>query len=135
MNNVKIIDVTTLNNYIKNVFEGDIFLSRVYIKGEISNLNKHYTGHYFFTLKDDNSKISCMMFSSYVKTLKQDIKNGDQVLIFGKVTTYDKLGTYQIYVYKMEPYGIGKDLLLLEELKRKLKEEGLFDKERLSAAV
>ena len=130
MSSIRIIDVTTLNNYVKNVFEGDIFLSRVYIKGEISNLNKHYTGHYYFTLKDENSKISCMMFSSYVNKLKHEIKNGDQVLIFGKVTVYDKLGTYQIYAYNMEPYGIGQYLLQLEELKKKLKEEGLFDRPR-----
>ena len=128
MINEKIINVTTLNNYIKNLFEGDVFLSRVYIKGEISNLNKHYTGHYYFTLKDENSKISCMMFSSYTKSLKSDINNGDEVLIFGKVTSYDKGGTYQLYVYSMEPYGMGKYLLQLEELKRKLKAEGLFDR-------
>ena len=130
MSNLKIIDVTTLNNYVKNVFEGDIFLSRIYIKGEISNLNKHYTGHYYFTLKDENSKISCMMFSSYVKNLKHEIKNGDLVLIFGKVTVYDKQGTYQIYAYNMELFGVGQYLLQLEELKRKLKEEGLFDRPR-----
>lgn len=130
MSQLPIIDVSTLNNYIKNLFEGDISLSRVYIKGEISNLNKHYTGHYYFTLKDENSKISCMMFSSYVNKLKHPIQNGDQVLIYGKVSVFDKLGTYQIYVYNIEPYGVGKYLLMLEELKQKLKNEGLFDKEK-----
>ncbi len=124
----KIYDVTTLNNYIKNLFEGDIFLSRVYINGEISNLNKHYTGHYYFTLKDQNSKISCMMFSTYVNRLKREINNGDEVIIFGKVSIYDKLGTYQIYVYNIEPYGQGKYLLELEELKKRLYAEGIFNK-------
>ena len=128
MSGNKIYSVSDLNIYIKNLFEGDIFLSRVYIRGEITNLNKHYTGHYYFSLKDENSKISCTMFSTYVNRLKTDIKNGDQVLIFGKVSVYDKLGTYQIYVYNIEPYGLGQYLLKLEELKRKLQAEGLFDR-------
>lgn len=130
MSENKILDVSTVNNYIKNLFEGDVFLSRIYVKGEISNLNKHYTGHYYFTLKDENSKISCMMFSSYVTKLKNPIKNGDQVVIFGKVSAFNKLGTYQIYVYNIDPYGQGKYLLMLEELKKKLKAEGLFDHEK-----
>jgi exodeoxyribonuclease VII large subunit len=130
MINSKIINVTTLNNYIKNVFEGDVFLSRIYIKGEISNLNKHYTGLYYFTLKDENSKISCMMFSFNVNKLKGDIKNGDEVLIKGYVSVYEKNGSYQLYVQDMEPYGKGKELLKLEELKKKLKEEGIFDLEK-----
>ena len=124
----KIYDVTTLNNYIKNLFEGDLLLSRIYIKGEISNLNKHSTGHYYFTLKDQNSKVSCMMFSTYVNRLKKEINNGDEVLIFGKVSVYDKLGTYQIYVYNIEPFGQGKYLLELEELKKRLYSEGIFNK-------
>lgn len=123
-----IIDVSTLNFYIKNIFEADLNLQRIYIKGEISNLKKHYTGHYYFSLKDENSMISCMMFSSYVNKLKYPIQNGDSVLLFGKVSVYDKLGTYQIYAYNIEPYGLGKYLLQLEELKKKLASEGLFDK-------
>ena len=71
-----------------------------------------------------------MMFSSYVNKLKYPIENGDEVLIYGKVSVFDKLGTYQIYVYNIEPYGVGKYLLMLEELKKKLKDEGLFDKEK-----
>lgn len=128
MSENRIYNVSELNIYIKNLFEGDIFLSRVYIKGEVTNLNKHYTGHYYFSLKDENSKISCTMFSTYINRLKNDIKNGDQVLVFGKVSVYDKLGTYQIYVYNIEPYGLGQYLLKLEELKRKLQSEGLFDR-------
>lgn len=122
----KLLDVTTLNYYLKNLVEGDVFLSRVYIKGEVSSLNKHYSGHYFFTLKDANAKISCTMFSTYVNKMKAEIKNGDEVIIFGKVTVYDKAGTYQISVYSMEPYGLGQYLLQLQELKKKLDSEGLF---------
>lgn len=126
----KIIDVTTLNNYINNLLEGDIFLSRIYIKGEISSLNKHYTGNYYFNLKDENSKISCIMFSSYVTKLKDEINNGDQVIIFAKVNAYPKNGTYSLMVYSLIPYGKGLYLLELEKLKNKLLKEGLFSLEK-----
>lgn len=128
MNNI--LSVTGLNYYIKNIIEEDPKLSSIVVKGEISNLNKHYTGHYYFTLKDENSKISCMMFSSYVNRLKIDIKNGDEVLLYGYVSCFEKNGTYQLYVKNIEPYGLGQYLLKLEALKKKLKEEGLFDKEK-----
>lgn len=130
MRDLNIIDVSSLNIYIKNLIEQDINLARIYIKGEISNLNKHYTGHYYFTLKEENSKVSCMMFSSYVKKLNFEINNGDEVLIFAKLSVYDKLGTYQLYVYNIEPYGIGKLLVKFEELKKKLYNEGIFDKKK-----
>jgi exodeoxyribonuclease VII large subunit len=126
MQEEKLLDVTTLNLYLKNLVEGDAFLSRVYIKGEISSLNKHYSGHYFFTLKDEKSKISCTMFSTYVNKMKYPVNNGDEVIIFGKVTVYDKAGTYQISVYSMEPYGEGQYLLKLKALKAQLEKEGLF---------
>lgn len=128
MNETKILDVTTLNFYIKNRIEGDPFLSRVYVRGEISNLVKHYTGHYYFSLKDENGRIACMMFSTYVAKMKYPVEDGDQVLLFGRIGLYEKGGTYQIYAYSMEPYGVGKYLLELEALKKKLKAEGIFDR-------
>lgn len=123
----KIYNVTLLNQYIKNLIEGDFTLASVLVVGEICNLNKHYTGHYYFSIKDENSKISCMMFSFNVNKLQFDCKNGDEVLIKGYVSVYEKNGSYQLYVQQMEPYGKGKELLKLEELKKKLKEEGIFD--------
>ena len=126
----KFLTVTGLNFYIKNIIEDDPKLTNIIVKGEISNLNKHYTGHYYFTLKDENSKIACMMFSSYVNRLKNDVKNGDEVLLYGYVSCFEKNGTYQLYVKNIEPYGLGQYLLKLEALKKKLKEEGLFDKEK-----
>ncbi|MGN1295744.1 MAG: exodeoxyribonuclease VII large subunit [Bacilli bacterium] len=125
-----ILTVTRLNYYIKNIIEEDPKLTNIVVKGEISNLNKHYTGHYYFTLKDENSKISCMMFSSYVNRIKIDIKNGDEVILYGYVSCFEKNGTYQLYVKNIEPFGLGQYLLKLEALKKKLKEEGLFDKEK-----
>ena len=126
----KFLTVTGLNFYIKNIIEDDPKLTNIIVKGEISNLNKHYTGHYYFTLKDENSKIACMMFSSYVNRLKNDVKNGDEVLLYGYVSCFERNGTYQLYVKNIEPYGLGQYLLKLEALKKKLKEEGLFDKEK-----
>ena len=126
----KIYNVTLLNQYIKNLIEGDFNLTNVLVVGEICNLNKHYTGHYYFSIKDENSKISCMMFSFNVNKLKFDCKNGDEVLIKGYVSVYEKNGSYQLYVQQMEPYGKGKELLKLEELKKKLKAEGIFDLEK-----
>ncbi|MDD6302770.1 MAG: exodeoxyribonuclease VII large subunit [Bacillales bacterium] len=123
----QIYNVTTLNQYIKNLIEGDFLLSNVLVKGEICNLNKHYTGHYYFSIKDEESKISCMMFSFNVRSLKFDLKNGDEVLINGHVSVYDKNGTYQLYAHKIEQYGKGKELLKLLELKKKLLEEGIFN--------
>ena len=126
----KFLTVTGLNFYIKNIIEDDPKLTNIIVKGEISNLNKHYTGHYYFSIKDENSKISCMMFSFNVNKLTFDCKNGDEVLIKGYVSVYEKNGSYQLYVQQMEPYGKGKELLKLEELKKKLKEEGIFDFEK-----
>lgn len=128
----KVYNVTLLNQYIKNLIEGDFKLANVLVVGEICNLNKHYTGHYYFSIKDENSKISCMMFSFNVNKLKFDCKNGDEVLIKGYVSVYEKNGSYQLYVQQMEPYGKGKELIKLEELKKKLKAEGIFDLEKKS---
>ena len=126
----KIYNVTLLNQYIKNLIEGDFKLANVLVVGEICNLNKHYTGHYYFSIKDENSKLSCMMFSFNANRVNFDVKNGDEVLIKGYVSCYEKNGTYQLYALQMEPYGKGKELLKLEELKKKLKEEGIFDLEK-----
>ena len=126
----KVYNVTLLNQYIKNLIEGDFKLANVLVVGEICNLNKHYTGHYYFSIKDENSKISCMMFSFNASRINFDVKNGDEVLIKGYVSVYEKNGSYQLYAQQMEPYGKGKELLKLEELKKKLKEEGIFDLEK-----
>ena len=131
----KIYNVSLLNQYIKNLIEGDFKLANILVVGEICNLNKHYTGHYYFSIKDENSKISCMMFSFNVNRMKFDVKNGDEVLIKGYVSVYEKNGSYQLYVQQMEPYGKGKELLKLEELKKKLKEEGIFDLPKLRIPI
>lgn len=124
----KVLTVSLLNNYLKNLIEGDLVLNNIIVQGEVTNLTKHHTGHYYFSIKDENSKVSCMMFSSYVKNLKFPINEGDLVLIYGRVSVYEKTGTYQLYVNYMEPFGLGQELLKIEALKKKLKEEGILDR-------
>lgn len=126
----KIFNVSLLNQYIKNLIEGDFKLANVLVVGEVCNLNKHYTGHYYFSIKDENSKISCMMFSFNANKINFDLKNGDLVLIKGYISVYEKNGNYQLYALNVEPYGKGKELLKLEELKKKLKQDGILDLEK-----
>ena len=125
-----ILTVSQLNQYIKGVLESESFLMNLTLVGEVSSLTKHYTGHFYFVLKDENSTIKCMMFASYASKLKFSLENGQQVLIQGYVGVYDKGGTYQLYCRNIVPYGEGQYLLELAKLKEQLKNEGLFDKEK-----
>lgn len=120
--------VTKLNQYIKSQLESDFLLSNVTLIGEVSGFTNHYTGHLYFTLKDENSQIKCMMFSSYASKMKFNIKNGDLILIHGYVGVYDKGGTYQLYCRNIEPYGEGQYLLNLEKLKQRLIDEGVLNR-------
>ena len=112
--------VTRLNQYIKSIVESDYSLMNITLLGEVSSLTKHYTGHFYFTLKDENSQIRCMMFSQYSSRLSFNLKNGDQILINGYVGVYDKGGTYQVYCRSISLYGEGQYLLMLSKLKEKL---------------
>ncbi len=122
------ITVSDLNKYIKNKVDEDEFLNNVYVKGEISNFKHHYTGHMYFTLKDDKSLIKCVMFKSSTSTLTFVPKDGMKVLILGTVAVYEAGGIYQIYCKAMQEDGIGDLYKAYEELKNKLEREGLFDK-------
>lgn len=122
------ITVTYLNRYIKDKLAGDEYLQYVYVKGEISNFKHHYTGHLYFTLKDEQSLIKCVMFKSSTATLNFVPEDGMKVLILGTVSVFEKNGVYQIYVKSMEEDGVGDLYDRYEKLKRKLEEEGLFDK-------
>ena len=121
------ITVTELNLYIKDRFNEDKFLNNVLIKGEISNFKHHYTGHMYFTLKDESSLIKCVMFKSYTANLNFVPKDGMKVLILGTVSVYERDGVYQIYCKGMQEDGFGSLHLAYEELKAKLEKEGLFD--------
>lgn len=120
--------VTKLNEYIKSIVEGNISMMNISLIGEVSSLTKHYTGHYYFTLKDEYSTIRCMMFSQYTSRLDFNLKNGDQILIQGYVGVYEKGGTYQVYCRNINLYGEGQYLLMLAKLKEKLQNEGIFSK-------
>lgn len=122
------ITVTELNKYVKSKFAEDEALQNVYVKGEISNFKNHYTGHLYFTLKDENSLIKCIMFKSFAERLKFVPKDGTKVVVFGTVAVYERDGVYQIYVKAMKEDGLGDLYTAYNELKAKLEKEGLFDK-------
>ena len=121
------ITVSQLNRYIKNIIDNDAFLNMVYIRGEISNFKNHYTGHMYFTLKDESSLIKCVMFKTYTSNLNFVPKDGMSVVILGSVSAYERDGIYQIYVKGMEVDGVGALYAEYEKLKARLGEEGLFD--------
>lgn len=120
------ITVSKLNTYIKEKFEEDEFLNNILVKGEISNFKHHYTGHMYFTLKDENSLIKCVMFKGYTDKLNFIPKDGMKVIILGTVSVFERDGVYQIYAKGMKQEGIGDLHAKYEELKAKLEKEGLF---------
>lgn len=121
------ISVSELNSYIKNKIADDEYLNNVLIKGEISNFKNHYTGHMYFTLKDENSLIKCIMFKSYAQKLDFMPKDGMRVFVLGGVSVFERDGIYQIYVKAMQEDGVGILYKKYEELKQRLDEEGYFD--------
>lgn len=123
------ITVTDLNLYIKGKIGNDEYLNNVLVKGEISNFKHHYTGHMYFTLKDENSLIKCIMFKSYTSNLKFVPKDGMKVMVLGTVSVFERDGVYQIYCKAMQEDGLGSLHIAYEELKKRLGEEGLFDEE------
>jgi exodeoxyribonuclease VII large subunit len=123
----KTFSVSELNLYIKRLFDNDLTLSAVSVKGEISNFTNHKSGHLYFSLKDSDGQIKCVMFRSSAVRLKFPLENGMRVILFGSVSTYVQGGAYQVYVNSIEPDGIGALYLAYERLKEKLYLEGLFD--------
>ncbi len=123
------ISVTELNRYVKEKVAEDEYLNNVYVKGEISNFKHHYSGHMYFTLKDENSLIKCVMFKTATATLNFVPKDGANVLVLGTVSVFERDGIYQIYVKAMKEDGIGDLYEKYEKLKAKLAEEGLFDED------
>ena len=124
--NDKYITVTQLTRYIKYKIDNDTNLNEVFLKGEISNFKAHSRGHFYFTLKDEGSRINAIMFSSSTKNLKFIPTDGMKVLVTGKVSVFEANGAYQIYVNDMLEDGVGKLYIAYEQLKKKLEAEGLF---------
>lgn len=124
---IKPISVTELNQYVKNKVASDEFLNSVYVAGEISNFKHHYTGHMYFTLKDENALIKCVMFKNATTHLTFLPKDGMKVNVLGSVGVFERDGVYQIYVQAMQEDGIGNLYAKYEQLKEKLEQEGVFD--------
>lgn len=125
--NDKYLTVTALTRYLKYKLESDSNLKKVYLKGEISNFKAHSTGHFYFSIKDENSIIRAIMFSSNTKKLNFIPTEGMKVLITGAISVYPATGNYQIYVDDLIEDGIGNLYVAFEKLKEKLSKEGLFD--------
>lgn len=121
------ITVTDLNKYIKGKIDNDEMLNNVLVKGEISNFKNHYTGHMYFTLKDENSLIKCVMFKTYTTHLSFMPKDGMKVIILGSVSVFERDGVYQIYAKAMKEDGLGSLYESYEKLKADLEKEGLFE--------
>lgn len=129
MNIDKYINISELNNYIKSIIDGNTFLRKVYLKGEISNFKNHTRGHLYFTLKDDNSRINAVMFQNNAIKLGFTPEDGMNVLVEGRISVYPATGGYQIYVDKMDLDGLGALYIEYEKLKKELASIGLFSKE------
>ncbi len=127
---LKLLTVSQVNIYIKKQLDNDFILKNVKVKGEISNLKHHTSGHIYFSLKDEGGSINCVMFRSFVKNLNFKLECGISVIVYGKVSVYLRDGSYQIYCDEIEREGIGDLFIKLEEVKKKLLSEGLFDLKR-----
>ena len=127
MENELILEVRQLNEYIKEMMDADALLGSVCIRGELSNYKKYPSGHHYFTLKDGESALKCVMFRSSAMRLRFQPENGMQVLAAGRITVYPRDGVYQLYCVSMRPEGAGDLSVAFEQLKKKLSAEGLFD--------
>lgn len=123
----KIYSVSRVNGYIRTMLENDFVLSSIWVAGEISNFKRHSSGHMYFSLKDSDSVIRCVMFRGDADILPFMPENGMSVIVCGYVTVYEKSGEYQIVVQLMKPDGVGALTIAFEQLKQKLADEGLFD--------
>ncbi|MGN1442314.1 MAG: exodeoxyribonuclease VII large subunit [Acutalibacteraceae bacterium] len=123
-----VLSVTQINTYVKSLIDYDDKLKNIYISGEISNFTNHYrSGHFYFTLKDENCSIKAVMFRSAASRVRFEIENGMRVIIRGSVSVYERDGVYQLYVDDIAPDGEGALNLAFEQLKMKLSQAGMFD--------
>ncbi len=121
--------VSEINKYVKGIIDSDILLSNILLKGEVSNLKKHYSNHMYFNLKDENSSINVVIFKSFLNNIPFEIENGQNIILLGSITLYEQTGNYQLIAENAEPVGKGAFQLAFEQLKDKLSKEGYFDKE------
>ena len=130
-NNELTLSVTQLNEYVKMLIDSDELLQTAVVRGEISNFKHHYaTGHLYFSLKDEKSLVKCVMFARDASRLRFEPDNGMTVTIWGRVSVFPRDGAYQLYAGFMSQSVLGDQHAAFEQLKNKLMNEGLFDKER-----
>lgn len=127
--NDKYLTVSVVTQYLKHKFDTDEHLRAVFIKGEISNFKYHTSGHLYFSIKDENSKINAVMFSTNARKLNFKPNDGTKVLVMGRISIYEATGNYQIYVEEMLEDGVGNLYVAYEKLKEQLSKEGLFAQE------
>ena len=125
--NKEYLTVSQLTKYIKYKLDNDVNLREVYLKGEISNFKAHTRGHFYFTIKDEGSRINAVMFASSASKVKFEPVDGMKILVTGRISVYEATGGYQIYVNEMMEDGVGNLYVAFEQLKKKLASEGLFD--------
>ena len=125
--NKEYLTVSQLTKYIKYKLDNDVNLREVYLKGEISNFKAHTRGHFYFTIKDEGSRINAVMFASSASKVKFTPEDGMKILVSGRISVYEATGGYQIYVNEMMEDGVGNLYVAFEQLKKKLASEGLFD--------
>lgn len=130
MGEARVYSIREITRYIRMKLESDQLLGDVWLRGEISNFTHHSSGHMYFTLKDESSRLKCIMFASHNRKLPFMPREGAKVLARGNISVYERDGNYQFYVTQMQPDGIGSLYLAFEQLKRKLEAEGLFDAAR-----
>ncbi|WP_446899362.1 exodeoxyribonuclease VII large subunit [Clostridium sp. LBM24168] len=130
---IKVLTVSDINGYIKRSFDNDFILQNSSVKGEISNIKFHSSGHIYFSLKDEFSKINCIMFRSSTKNLKFVPEDGMRIVVKGRISVYEKEGQYQLYCSEMKLEGVGELYIAFEKLKNKLKAKGLFDERHKKA--
>ncbi len=123
----EIYSVSQINSYVKNLMEQDSFLSSVCVRGELSNYKIHPTGHHYFTIKDTESSLRCVMFRGSAARLRFRPESGMKVLITGRISVFPRDGSYQLYAVTMIPEGAGDLAVAFEQLKQRLWQEGLFD--------
>ena len=128
--NKEYLTVSQLTRYIKYKLDNDTNLQEVYLKGEISNFKAHTRGHFYFTIKDEGSRINAVMFASSASKVKFTPEDGMKILVTGRISVYEATGGYQIYVNEMMEDGVGNLYVAFEQLKKKLASEGLFDEAR-----
>ena len=129
-NETPILTVSDINTFIKAILTSEEKLKFIRIKGEISNFKPYPSGHLYFSLKDESSVISAVMFNNYARKINFVPKNGDEVVVLASVDAYVPRGSYNLTIYEMEPLGLGQQLVELEKLKKQLASEGLFDESR-----